>query len=100
MLMISRRVGETIVIGDDIEVTVTEISRKSVRLAVKAHTGHQILRGEIRDSIATANREAATSNVNDAELVELLGLHDASPRSPPLPASSSGPLDGRPTVKP
>jgi carbon storage regulator len=91
MLMISRRVGETIVIGDGIEVTVTEISRKTVRLAVKAHMGHQILRGEIRDSIARANQQAAKTEVDESQLAELLGL-----REPSLPP----PLEGRPTVKP
>jgi carbon storage regulator len=92
MLMISRRVGETIVIGDGIEVTVTEISRKTVRLAVKASAGHQILRGEVRDSIALANQQAASADMDDPQLVELLGLHDGA--TLPLP------LEGRPTVKP
>ncbi|HMI85485.1 MAG TPA: carbon storage regulator [Polyangiaceae bacterium] len=60
MLMISRRIGETIVIGD-IEITVTEIHRKGVRLAVKADASHLVLRGEVRDAIEKANRQAAQS---------------------------------------
>jgi len=60
MLMISRRIGETIVIGD-IEITVTEIHRKAVRLAVKADSSHLVLRGEVRDAIEKANRQAAES---------------------------------------
>jgi carbon storage regulator CsrA len=62
MLMISRRIGETIVIGD-IEITVTEIHRKAVRLAVKADPSHLVLRGEVRDAIEKANRLAAESAI-------------------------------------
>jgi carbon storage regulator CsrA len=61
MLMISRRIGETIVIGD-IEITVTEIHRKAVRLAVKADPSQLVLRGEVRDAIEKANRLAADSS--------------------------------------
>ena len=62
MLMISRRIGETIVIGD-IEITVTEIRRRTVRLAVKAGSSHLVLRGEVRDAIEKANRMAADSSM-------------------------------------
>ncbi|HMJ52656.1 MAG TPA: carbon storage regulator, partial [Polyangiaceae bacterium] len=67
MLMISRRLGETIVIGD-IEITVTEIHRKAVRLAVKAGPSHVVLRGEVRDSIEKANRLAADSALDGLPL--------------------------------
>lgn len=67
MLMISRRIGETIVIGD-IEITVTEIRRKAVRLAVKAGPSHIVLRGEVRDAIEKANRQAAESALDGLPL--------------------------------
>lgn len=69
MLMISRRIGETIVIGD-IEITVTEIHRKAVRLAVKADTSHLVLRGEVRDAIEKANRQAAESPMDGLPMPE------------------------------
>jgi carbon storage regulator len=47
MLVLSRRPGEKIVIGDDIIVTVTEISGNRVRLAVDAPCKVPILRGEL-----------------------------------------------------
>jgi carbon storage regulator len=68
MLMITRRVGERICIGDDIEVVVAEIHRRTVRLAVKAGPRQLILRGELRDAIATANRAAAETTPVDLRL--------------------------------
>jgi carbon storage regulator len=68
MLMITRRVGERICIGDDIEVVVAEIHRRHVRLAVKAGPRQLILRGELRDAIASANRAAAETTPADVSL--------------------------------
>lgn len=62
MLMMSRRLGERIVIADGIEIVVTEIHRRSVRLAIQAPSGHLVLRGEVWDAIARANREAAEAS--------------------------------------
>ena len=68
MLMITRRVGERICIGDDVEVVVAEIHRRTVRLAVKAGKRQLILRGELRDAIASANRAAAETTPTDLRL--------------------------------
>jgi carbon storage regulator len=68
MLMISRRVGERIVIGNDIEVTITEIHRRTVRLAINTGKAHQVLRGEVFDSIENANRLAAQSVIDEEAL--------------------------------
>jgi carbon storage regulator len=68
MLMISRRVGERIVIGGDIEVTITEIHRRTVRIAINTGKGHQVLRGEVFDSIERANRLAAESVIDEEAL--------------------------------
>ncbi len=61
MLMISRRIGESICIGDDVEIVIKEIHRRNVKLAVKAGPRQLILRGELRASIEAANRAAATT---------------------------------------
>ena len=47
MLTLSRKIGETIMIGDDIEVTLTRIERDSVRLSIKAPPSVRILREEL-----------------------------------------------------
>ena len=61
MLMISRRLGERICIGDECEIVVKEIHRKHVKLAVKAGPRQLILRGELRDAVHAANTAAAAT---------------------------------------
>src|SRR5512147_2786708 len=58
MFIVARRKGQKIVIGNDIEIIVTEISRTTVKLGILAPKPYSILRGEIRQSIEEANREA------------------------------------------
>ena len=68
MLMVSRRVGERIVIGDGVEIIVTEIHRSTVKLAVRAPRGHAVMRGEVWDAVAQENRAAAeTTFEQDAD---------------------------------
>jgi carbon storage regulator len=93
MLMISRRVGERIVIGGDIEVTITEIHRRTVRIAINTGKGHQVLRGEVFDSIERANRLAAESVIDETALGTAPkgaaeGPTVESPKPTPLSASS------------
>lgn len=78
MLMISRRIGERIVIGNDIEITIAEIHRSTVRLAVKS-VSQRVLRGEVRDAVEAANRAAAATALDD-ESLEALALPDPSGR--------------------
>jgi carbon storage regulator len=66
MLVISRRKGQRVSIGDEIELVVTEVHRSSVKLGIRAPRGLTVLRGEVRDSIEEANRSAAQSSVEDA----------------------------------
>jgi carbon storage regulator len=65
MLVISRRKGQRVSIGEEIELVVTEVHRSTVKLGIRAPRGLTVLRGEIRDSIEEANRLAATSSVED-----------------------------------
>jgi carbon storage regulator len=61
MLILHRRVGQRIVLTGGIEITVSEISRGGVRLAVTAPPGVAILRGEVHDAVVAANHAAAAS---------------------------------------
>ncbi len=59
MLVVTRRKGQRIVIGNDIEVVVTGISGSTVRLAVVAPRSVPVLRGEVYEVVLEQNRAAA-----------------------------------------
>ena len=63
MLIVARRKGQRIRIGQDIEVVVTELSRGEVRLGIVAPKEVLVLREEVQKAVADANREAAKSPV-------------------------------------
>jgi carbon storage regulator len=48
MLVLTRRIGEKLFIGDDIEVIITDIDRGKVRIGISAPAGVRIDREEIR----------------------------------------------------
>lgn len=53
MLVLSRRKDESLVIGDQIKVTVVEIRGNRVRLAIDAPSDVKVLRTELVDAFAT-----------------------------------------------
>ena len=65
MLVIARKPGERICLGDDITVTVLEINGSSVRLGLEAPADVQIFRHEIWLAIKAENQAAASSSVNE-----------------------------------
>lgn len=60
MLVLTRKVGERLVIGDNIVVTIVDIRSDSVRLAIDAPKAVKIYRSEIYDAIVAENRAAAS----------------------------------------
>lgn len=61
MLVLTRKVGESIVIGHDIEVTVLEVRGEQVRLGIRAPRDVAVHRKEVYLAIQAENREAARS---------------------------------------
>ncbi|MVX62360.1 carbon storage regulator CsrA [Clostridium chromiireducens] len=64
MLIITRKKGESLMIGDDIEIVVSKIDDGSVKIGIKAPKDIQILRKELFEEIEKENREAATIDMN------------------------------------
>lgn len=60
MLVLSRRAGESVVIGDDVVVTVLEVKGDMVRVGVDAPRSIAVHRSEVLDQIAETNRAAAS----------------------------------------
>ena len=51
MLVLSRKVGESFVIGDDITITVLQIWSNGIRLGIDATGVHEIVRGELQTQL-------------------------------------------------
>ena len=65
MLVLSRQRDETIMIGDDIELTVVDIRGDKVRLGIKAPSHVAVHRKEIYDAIKRENEQAACLRENE-----------------------------------
>lgn len=59
MLVLSRQRDETIMIGDDVEITVVDIRGDKVRLGITAPRSIQVHRKEVYDAIRRENEQAA-----------------------------------------
>ncbi|HEX2937973.1 MAG TPA: carbon storage regulator CsrA [Ruminiclostridium sp.] len=64
MLVLARRSGDSIIIGDDIEITVIEVQGDKVKLGIKAPKKVPVMRRELLDEAKSANKEAASPNVD------------------------------------
>jgi carbon storage regulator len=91
MLVLSRQRDETIMIGDDIEVTVVDIRGDKVRLGINAPKEISVHRKEVYDAIRRENREAAQVKPED-----LSGLGKIGPR----PGGGGGQAQQSPTPPP
>ena len=66
MLVLSRQRDETIMIGDDVELTVVDVRGDKVRIGIKAPSHVAVHRKEVYDAIKRENEQA--SQLNDQEL--------------------------------
>lgn len=72
MLILQRKAGESLVIGEDIVVSVVAVDGGRVRLAITAPSNIPILRSELVTA-ADTNRDSAREEAAPAELLTLLG---------------------------
>ena len=73
MLVLSRQKDESIVIGDDIEITIVDVRGDKVRLGINAPRSVSVHRKEIYDAIQRENAEKAKSKPHPAEELEKKG---------------------------
>jgi carbon storage regulator len=65
MLVLTRKVHQSIVIGDDVEVVVLEVRGEQVRIGIRAPKNVTVHRKEIYEQIAEENREATQVRPED-----------------------------------
>ncbi|MGF7143671.1 carbon storage regulator [Anaerotaenia torta] len=71
MLALSRRVNESIMIGNDIEITLLEVKGDQVKIGINAPKSVAIYRKEIYLQIKESNKEAAEAPVSEEILKKL-----------------------------
>jgi len=67
MLVLSRQRDETIMIGDDIEITIVDIRGDKVRLGITAPRKVQVHRKEVYEAIRRENAEASRFRFDDLD---------------------------------
>jgi carbon storage regulator len=70
MLVLTRKKGETIMIGDHIELTVVGVEGDTVKIGIRAPRNVEIHRQEVYLAIQQSNREARGSFIDMKELQE------------------------------
>lgn len=81
MLYLTRKIGESIIINNNIELTVVEVRGKTVKLGFLFPKEASILRKELHQKIMEQNIAAATAG--DADLLDIeldLGVNTKSPK--------------------
>ncbi len=77
MLVLSRRAGESVVLGEDITVTVLEVRGDVVRVGIDAPRSLKVHRAELLAQLEESNRQAASpSDDAVANLSRALGDRD------------------------
>lgn len=66
MLVLTRKLGESIAIDDNIKITVVQIKGKQVRLGIQAPSDTKIHREEVYLAIQDQNKEAVASSSDSA----------------------------------
>jgi len=93
MLILTRKPGESLYIGDEVVVTVVEIKGNQVRVGIKAPADRRIYREEIYMQILEENKKAAEGDISGSVLDQLSGWQGSSRE-----ASAAGPRTSKITA--
>lgn len=72
MLVLTRKPGESIMLGDDIELTVIGIEGEQIKLGISAPKEINIYRKEVYLNIKESNREAVDSKISLGQIKNLM----------------------------
>jgi len=80
MLVLTRKAGEKIVIGDDITITILDVRGDGIRIGIDAPRGIKIQREEVLLAVAEANiTAAAADDSGEQQLKTALGIPSVVP---------------------
>ena len=68
MLVLSRKVNQSIMVGDNVRVVVVAVDRDQVKLGIEAPREIAVHRSEIYEEIQRSNRSAAAAGTAPAEV--------------------------------
>ncbi|WP_085580796.1 carbon storage regulator CsrA [Thalassospira mesophila] len=88
MLYLTRKVGDSVIIDDNIEVTVVEVRGKTVKLGFTFPENIQVLRRELYDRIQDENR-SATASVDFARIFNNRAAENAPATSTDTPPAQN-----------
>jgi carbon storage regulator len=111
MLVLTRKKGERVMIGDDIVVTVIDVRGDGVRIGFDAPRGISIQRAEVVNAVKEANTGAAASAAQAGDLLVGLLSKARKPEAPeagtdapkpaqPAPAAGAAPKPTPPRPRP
>lgn len=72
MLALSRKLNESIIVGNDIEITILEVKGEQVKIGINAPKSVPVYRKELYLQIQDSNKEAASGEMNMEDLKNLL----------------------------
>lgn len=74
MLVLNRKKGQSIIIADNIEITILDVQGDNIKIGIQAPREVKIYRKEIYQEIVLANRQAM--NINPGSLDVLKHFHN------------------------
>ena len=98
MLVLSRRVGEKLLIGDDIVITIIDTRGDGVRIGIDAPRSMRVNRAEVVEAVQASNI-AATSADDDAQAA-LIALVTQATQSAQAPGTGTGTDEATPDEGP
>lgn len=77
MLVLSRRAGEALMIGEDIKISIIEVQGDKAKIGITAPKDVRILREELIEELRSVNEQAAGASVSLGALADVfMGRHD------------------------
>jgi carbon storage regulator len=72
MLVLMRHIGDSLMIGDQIEITVVDIQGDKVKVGINAPKDIRVMRKELLDEVRSSNAQAAEVGVSLAALAQAM----------------------------